>query len=124
MRLSLNEFESVVAQVMDGLPDRLRHRIANVHIAVADAPSAEQRRSMGLARGEALMGLYEGVPLTERGSAYGMVEPDRITVFRRPILDACTDLEEVREEIRRTVLHELAHYFGIDDDRLEAIGAY
>jgi predicted Zn-dependent protease with MMP-like domain len=76
---------------------------------------------VGLRPGDWLFGLYEGTPLPERGLELPLL-PDRITVFMRPLLEACGSERELREEIRRTVLHELAHYFGLDEDRLEELG--
>jgi len=74
------------------------------------------------ARGEDLLGLYEGVPLTERDTYGGMALPDRITIYRRPICEMCETEEEVVETVRDTVIHEVAHHFGIDDDRLDELG--
>jgi len=79
---------------------------------------------LGLGPGQTLFGLYEGVPLTERSSHYGMVLPDKITIFRQPIEAYCRSEEEIRQMVRRTVLHELAHHFGIPDQRLRELGVY
>jgi predicted Zn-dependent protease with MMP-like domain len=79
---------------------------------------------MGLPPDTTLLGLYEGVPQTRRTTHYGLVLPDKITLFRRPILAVCRTPEEVRERVRSVVIHELAHHFGIDDDRLRDLGAY
>jgi predicted Zn-dependent protease with MMP-like domain len=77
-------------------------------------------------RGQLLLGLYEGVPLTERGQYYGLTPPDKITIFRQPILQVCPpgDEDAIRQQVRRTVLHEIAHHFGISDERLWELGAY
>ncbi len=117
-------FERLVAQALEELPAWVHAMLDNIEVTVAEAPSAAQRRRMGLPPGGTLLGLYEGVPQTQRGSHYGLVLPDKITLFRRPILAACRTPEEVRERVRRVVLHELAHHFGIDDDRLRELGVY
>ena len=124
MHLDRAAFERLVDEARDAMPEPRRRPFDNVAVFVAARPSRDQLRGVGLGPGESLLGLYEGTPLTERGSGYDLVEPDRITIFRVPLLAACTSLEELREEVRRTVVHELAHHFGIDDDRLEALGAY
>jgi predicted Zn-dependent protease with MMP-like domain len=104
-------FEELVADALDALPEALGRRMDNVWVLV------EER-----ARGEDLLGLYEGVPLTEREAYGGMVLPDRITIYRRPICEMCGTEEEVVETVRDTVIHEVAHHFGIDDDRLDELG--
>ena len=95
----------------------------NVEVLGANFPTREQLQQNGGSRDE-LLGLYEGVPLTERGSGYGMVLPDRITIFRGPIEAICESREAMAEQIRQTVKHELAHHFGITDERLEELGRY
>ncbi len=124
MHLDRAAFERLVDDVMNDLPDSISRHVSNVIVVVANWPTRAQRRDAGLADGEELLGLYEGTPLTARDSAYDLAAPDRITIFRGPLIAACRHQEELRAEVRRTVLHELAHHFGIDDDRLEALGAY
>lgn len=118
------DFESLVERALADLPAMFRARLGNVEVLVAERPTPEQRDGMSLRRAAELLGLYEGTPLTERGADHGMVEPDRITLFRPAILAMCRDEAEAEAEVRRTVLHELAHHFGIDDDRLHELGAY
>lgn len=96
----------------------------NVEVVVATRPSLAQLQGVGLRPGQTLFGLYEGVPLTNRTSGYNMVLPDKITIFRQPIEAHCRTDEQVRRVVRRTVLHELAHHFGISDERLHELGAY
>ena len=115
------DFERLVDQALDSLPDEFSSLLDNVAIFIADRPSRELLRQMELPPGETVFGLYEGVPLTERTHDYGLVTPDRITIFQRPIEEACATETEAVEQIRRTVLHEIAHFFGIDDDRLDEI---
>lgn len=88
-------------------------------IIVEEEPSPEHLVEAGLGPGDTLLGLYSGIPLTLRTVDYGMVLPDRILIFRRPILDSCRTEEELMEEVRRTVLHEVGHYFGLDEKELE-----
>ena len=104
-------FEELVADALDGLPEDLGRRMDNVVVSVRDRPSIP-----------GLLGLYEGVPLTARAEYGGLVLPDRITIFREPILRRCASEEDVVEQVRVTVVHEVAHHFGIDDDRLDELG--
>ena len=117
-------FEELVAEALDGLPDTILAMLDNVEIVVADAPTAGQLRGAGaLDAGELLLGLYEGIPLTERtSSSYGLVLPDKITLFQRALEMACPDEETLRHEVQVTVVHELAHHFGISDRRLKELG--
>jgi predicted Zn-dependent protease with MMP-like domain len=94
----------------------------NVALVVEEKPSPALLSSLGVPHGETLLGLYDGIPLTERGDWYNLVPPDRIIIFRRPILESCHSVEEIREEVRRTVLHEVAHFYGIGDDELDRMG--
>jgi len=124
-KLTLEEFDALVAEAIDSLPPALRERIRNVAIVVENAPSAAQLRRNRVPPGGTLLGLYEGIPLTQRTAHYGNVVPDKITLFQAPIEAAAGyDPERIRRQVRRTVVHELAHHFGIDDDRLEELGAY
>lgn len=111
MWLSEEQFEEAVGDAMDLVPEELARRIANVVILVEDhAPEYN------------LYGLYEGVPLTARDSNYAAYLPDRITIFREPMTSQCRSREELVRQIHVTVLHEIGHYFGIDDDRLHELG--
>lgn len=117
-----NRFLRLVREALAGLPPPFRDRLANVDVVVKPRPGRADLRSAGLAPGESLYGLYEGVPLTERGSEYGMVLPDRITIFQEPLERDFPDDRDLVEEVRTTVLHELAHFFGISDEELETYG--
>jgi predicted Zn-dependent protease with MMP-like domain len=113
-------FERLVVRALRRLPPDIRDMLDNVELVVEDEPTAEQ---IGFNEaGNELFGLYEGTPLTARGSGYSMVLPDKITIFRRPIERACTTPEEMADEIRVTVIHELAHHFGIEEDRIADLG--
>ncbi|NAZ77883.1 hypothetical protein GTQ99_21080 [Kineococcus sp. T13] len=113
--LSEEEFEEAVADALDSVPEQLARAMDDVVVLVEDEPPAGMPPD--------LLGLYEGTPLTERGTwwAAGSL-PDRITVFRRPTLAVCADRDEVVAEVRITVVHEIAHHFGIDDERLHELG--
>ncbi|WP_262403413.1 metallopeptidase family protein [Actinomadura sp. CNU-125] len=111
IELSRDEFEDLVGEALDGIPSELTAHMRNVVIVVED--DAPER---------GLLGLYQGVPLTERGDWYGGVLPDHISIYRREILRICETQEDVVEEVRITVVHEIAHHFGIDDDRLHELG--
>lgn len=116
-------FDQLVADAIDTLPDDILAMLDNVEIVVADAPTASQLQVAGdLDAGELLLGLYEGIPLTDRTSSYGMVLPDKITLFQDALESVCHDAEMLRNEVRVTVVHELAHHFGISDRRLRELG--
>ena len=115
------EFETLVRQAMSTIPDVITARLDNVDVVVEEWPSKEQLVGSGIAEGEYLLGLYEGVPLPERQD-YGMVLPDKITLFQGAIEAICSSDEEVVAEVRTTVVHEVAHHFGIDDDSLDEMG--
>ena len=110
------EFTRVVREVLQSLPEEFAAHLVHAEVVIDDAPSAAQVRGVGLdPHYDTLFGLYEGVPLPERGDASGTL-PDKISIFYRPIVDACASTAEIRDEIRTTVLHEIAHFFGIDDE--------
>lgn len=111
------EFEAVVRGAMGDLPEWVHGALDNLEVLVVDAPDDEMDPE-----GEGLLGLYLGLPLPERGAEYAGELPDVIYVFRQPHLDLGLSRAELREEIRRTLIHEIAHYFGIDDDHLDDIG--
>jgi predicted Zn-dependent protease with MMP-like domain len=117
-------FESLVAEALDSLPPDIQEKLENVEVVVESRPSLVQLQRLDLRPGHTLFGLYEGVPLTKRTSGYSMVLPDKITIFRQPIEAHCQTDEQVKQVVRRTVLHELAHHFGISDERLRELGAY
>ena len=124
LQIDREEFEKLVVQALDELPAWVHAMMDNVEVTVADAPSVAQLRRQGLRPGQVLLGLYEGVPRTRRTTHYGLVLPDKITLFRLPILTVCRTPDQVAVRVRSVVVHELAHHFGIDDDRLRELGAY
>lgn len=118
-----SRFEELVVEAIDELPDDILAILDNVEIVVADAPTAHQLDEAGdLDAGEMLLGLYEGIPLTDRTGGYGLVLPDKITLFQGALESICPDEETLRNEVRVTVIHELAHHFGISDRRLRELG--
>jgi predicted Zn-dependent protease with MMP-like domain len=114
-------FERLLGVAIRHLPADFTRYLDNVAILVADAPSRHQREASGLADDEVLFGLYEGVPLTQRSTAYGSVLPDRITLFRRAFEATCDGEAAIIEEIRRTILHEVGHHVGFGEDRLKDV---
>ena len=119
--MNRERFDELVEKVLDSLPEEFGELMENVVIFTEDAPSAEILAESDVPEGETLFGLYEGVPLTERTHDYGLVAPDRITIFQKPIEEACETEDELAQQIRRTVLHEIAHFFGIEEDRMDEI---
>lgn len=116
------KFEELVAEAVDVLPEEFISRLENVDVVVQDWPTTDQLRQARLRHGYTLLGLYEGIPLTKRGQGYGLVPPDKITIFRRPIEQKCRQENiEIATEISEVVRHEIAHHFGISDARLEQI---
>ena len=122
--ISRQQFEAIVWAAVDELPQHLRDQMQNLEVEVRFSPSREDRADTDAPEDEVLFGLYQGVPLTERDTHYGLVMPDLITIFQRPHEDACNTLDELRAEVARTVRHEIAHHFGISDERLDELGAY
>ena len=111
--MTRERFEELVAEALDRVPAELSSLIDNCVVLVEDEAPADDPD---------LLGLYDGTPLTERDTTYAGVLPDRITIFRNPTLDMCTSEAEVVDEVNITVVHEIAHHFGIDDDRLHDLG--
>lgn len=114
-------FEELVAKSLSELPAEFQDRLENIDVVVLDYPTHRQLAKVG--RGMTLLGLYEGVPHTRRTGAYGMVLPDKITIFQKPIEAQCRSESEIAMEIQRVVRHEIAHHFGLDDEFLERIEA-
>ena len=115
-------FHSLVSRVVSELPDSVKHLLDNVAIVVEEEPGRDHLDEADMVSGSELFGLYQGIPLTERGSSYTLVTPDRITIFAGPLERACESRREVEEQIRITVLHELGHHLGFDENGLDVIG--
>ncbi len=112
IEIPIDRFEELVADALDEIPEELARQMENVAVVVRDHPPEP-----------GLLGLYEGIPLTDRDSSYGgMVMPDRIAIFRLPVCDLCETESEVQRQVLVTVVHEVAHHFGIDDERLVELG--
>ena len=115
-------FEQLVDSALAGIPDPYRQALREVAVVVEDEPSADQLRENGIEPGDTIYGLYEGVPRTDYGADWAAA-PNRITLFRLPLQEDFADPRDLEAEVRMTVLHELAHHLGIDDDRLDELGA-
>jgi predicted Zn-dependent protease with MMP-like domain len=123
-RTNSETFEKLVDEAMEQLPAGLRARIQNLAVKIQDRPTRGQTRRWDIAPEEELLGFYEGVPLTERTTNYGMIAPDVIYIFQQAIEESCSSDDEIRSMVRQTVRHEIAHYFGIGDERLEELDRY
>lgn len=122
--LTAEEFNQLVIQALDSLPDFFKVQLNNVEVVVSDWPDPAELRAVGVHNPYQLLGLYQGIPLTKRTTHYGMVLPDKISIFRMPIEHLCRTPQAIIKQVRRTVLHELAHHFGISDERLRELDAY
>ncbi len=119
--MNRERFESLVATAVENLPEEFTTRLSNIDVVVEDRPTHSQVKRAGLGHRQTLLGLYEGVPQTKRGANYGLVPPDKITLFQKSIEAICRGDTEVIAEIERVVKHEIAHHFGISDARLRQI---
>ena len=119
--MTRERFTELVQEALDGIPRRFRDAMKNVAVVVEDEPTQELLDDMDMDPGDTLFGLYHGTPLTQRGSSYGNVLPDRISIYRLPIEAACEDEEDVRQCIAETVIHEFGHYFGLSEEEIEEI---
>ncbi|HXF82535.1 MAG TPA: metallopeptidase family protein [bacterium] len=122
MKLSRRRFAALVAQALDAIPPFIAERMRNVDVVIEDWPTSEQYEALGLEPDEWLFGLYEGTSLLERGVTADPLLPDKITIFKGPLEAACESEAQIAEEVRRTVVHEVAHHFGIGDERLRELG--
>ncbi len=120
--LSDDEFGELVGRALDGLPNEFRRYLVNVVVEVEDLPDRRTVRKMGRGSLRGLMGLYHGIPLTRRSVEHSGTLPDRITLYKQNIEDVCATREEIIEQIRTTVLHEVGHHFGLDEDDLASVG--
>jgi predicted Zn-dependent protease with MMP-like domain len=115
-------FEQLVSEAIDSLPDEVLGWLDNVAIVIGGWPTPRQLSDAGLSPGDLLFGLYVGVPKTNRGVTYGETIPDKIVIFQGPIEHVCRTPAQIRTQVRRTVLHEIGHHFGLDEDDLRAAG--
>ncbi|MBM2824340.1 MAG: putative Zn-dependent protease, minimal metalloprotease (MMP)-like domain [Dehalococcoidales bacterium] len=119
--MNQEEFARLVTRAVESLPPEFLDKLENIDVVVEDYPAPAQLRRSGLKHNETLLGLYEGVPQTKRDSYYGMVLPDKITIFQKPIEARCQNDAELYDEIEKVLKHEIAHHFGISDARLREI---
>jgi len=121
MKLTRKEFEEAVISALKRLPRFIKKKIENVAVVVEEQASQDLLTEVGLHLPSELLGLYQGVPLDRRGFYYGNVLPDKITLFQLPIESICNTKQEIREKVREVVIHEVGHYFGLDEERLEEL---
>jgi predicted Zn-dependent protease with MMP-like domain len=122
MKLSQEEFEDAVLSGLKKLPKVLKNKMENIDVVVEEEASREILEDMGLRSPRHLLGLYQGIPFDRRGFYYGNVLPDKITLFKNPIESVCRNKDQVEKKVREVVIHEVGHYFGLDDERLEELG--
>ena len=115
MRVPPEEFQALVEQALDGLPDEFAELLENIVVVVEEEPDPEDLEALEMDPEDELFGLYQGVPQTERGTSY-LALPDRVEIYRGPILRSCANRREVIREVRDTVVHELGHHFGMEED--------
>lgn len=121
MHITDDDFEKLVAHALDSLPEKYVGNMNNVAIVYADEPTEVQRQELRLHCHETLFGLYQGIPLPTRGAGYNLVLPDKITLFKLPLLQASNSEAELRAHIKHTLWHEIAHHFGLDHDRIHQL---
>lgn len=115
------DFEELVNKAIDRIPKLYQEHLNNVAIVIADEPTPEQREKLKLRCNETLFGLYEGIPLTQRGAGYNLVLPDKITIFKLPMAHYVDTQEELAEQVRHTVWHEIAHYYGLNHEQIHKL---
>lgn len=118
-KISHDAFEKIVQAGIEAIPEESLRKLENVAIVIEDEPTKEQKRQLHIHKGWTLFGLYEGVSQLERGANYSMVLPDKITIFKNPIEAEARDEADLREIVKNTVWHEIAHHFGMDEDEVE-----
>jgi predicted Zn-dependent protease with MMP-like domain len=121
MRLTRREFEELVVLALKRLPKFFKNKMQNVDVVVEDRASRDLLSEVDLRSPFELLGLYQGVPLDRRGFYYGNVLPDKITLFQTPIESMCQTKEEIEEKVKEVVIHEVGHYFGLDDEKLREL---
>jgi predicted Zn-dependent protease with MMP-like domain len=124
MILGRDKFEQLVIRALEKLPGIFKDKLENIDVVIEDCPSQEELRKTGVRSKKTLLGLYQGVPLKRRTQYYGNVLPDRIVLFKSNIEGMCSTEEQIEYLVAKTVRHEIAHYFGISDDRLREMGTY
>ncbi len=121
IRLEQKEFEKIVAWAIDAIPEKYGKLMNNVAFVVEDEPTPEQRQKLHLSGGQTLFGLYEGVTRPHRSGSYSLALPDKITVFKNPLEASSNSVEELKERVRHTVWHEVAHHFGLGHNQIHKL---
>ena len=124
MKLPQDKFEQLVITALEKLPQIFKDKLENIDVIIEDYPTDEEMREVKVRSKRTLSGLYQGIPLEKRTHFYGNVLPDRIVLFKGNIEDICRTEEEIESQVAKTVCHEIAHYFGISDERLKELGVY
>jgi predicted Zn-dependent protease with MMP-like domain len=119
--ISDEQFDEVISRAISELPQKYIKGLDNVAIVQADEPDEQQRRELKLRCNHELLGLYQGIPLTKRGSNYNLVIPDKITLFKGALLAHSKDLADFRRHVKHTLWHEIAHFYGLDHDRIHGL---
>lgn len=119
--VSDKEFEELIAEVMDAIPEQYARNMNNVGITWESEPSASQRDKLRLRGDQQLYGLYEGIPLTQRGSGYNLVLPDKITIFKHPMVDIFSSRSTLKKQVAKTLWHEVAHHFGLNHQQINSL---
>lgn len=121
IEISDADFEKLIADVLDELPQKYTHNMNNVAITYEDFPTPEQRQKLALRGNQSLFGLYEGIPLPQRGAGYNLVLPDKITIFKGPASAHAANVTDLKAQIKHTLWHEIAHHFGLGHDRIHEL---
>ena len=120
-KLKRKDFEKIVKEGIEAIPEKFLQKLKNVVIIIEAEPTSVQKKKLNIHQGWTLFGLYEGVPQLERGTNYTAVLPDKITIFQKPIEDEATDEKDIKEIVKNTVWHEIAHHFGMDEARVRQV---
>jgi predicted Zn-dependent protease with MMP-like domain len=123
MEVTDKQFNDIISQAIDELPEEYIKRINenNVAIVYEDQPTPEQRQELKLRGNQDLLGLYQGVPMTNRGTTHSLMLPDKITLFKRALLHGSKDMEQFKKNVKHTLWHEIAHFYGLDHDRIHGL---
>ena len=121
MTITDEQFDQLISRAIDELPEQYIRNLDNVAITYAEEPTIEQLQKQGVREGQLLLGLYEGVPLTARGAGYNLVLPDKITIFKQPILQLSSDEDDFYERIKHTLWHEIAHHYGLEHVHIDQL---
>jgi predicted Zn-dependent protease with MMP-like domain len=121
LSISDQQFDEIISNAMDELPKEYIERLNNVVVTYEDDPTPDQMQKLKLRCDQTLFGLYEGIPMTKRGAGYNLVLPDKITIFKNPILSYSQDFPDFKAQVKHTLWHEVAHFFGLDHGRIHEI---